>query len=248
MSDGRAAGDTSVHLLPGAVGVSRLCVYDTVAPDGAIGGTPHIHLCCSEAYVVVSGTGLVQTLGGDGYRETPLVPGTVAWFSPGTVHRLVNQGGLELVVLMQNSALPEAGDAVLTFPVEVLADPVRYAKAATLPDGGAPDSDVTAAYRRRDLAVTGFRALRAAVERDGVDALRPFHEQAVRLVAPHVREWRERWATGALRAAEETGRQLDAIAAGDPAYLRHGGVRVLPSPSERGRRGMCGLLDTYHLQ
>ena len=50
--------------LPGAVGVSKLCVYDTVTPDGLHGGTPHLHLCCTEAYVVTSGTGSVQTLSG----------------------------------------------------------------------------------------------------------------------------------------------------------------------------------------
>ncbi|GAB3933934.1 hypothetical protein GCM10027614_06000 [Micromonospora vulcania] len=51
------------------------------------------------------------------------------------MHRLVNGGGLSIVVLMQNSGLPEAGDAVLTFPPDVLADPAAYAAAAALPDG-----------------------------------------------------------------------------------------------------------------
>ena len=34
---------------------------------------------------------------------------------------------------MQNAGLPEHGDAVLTFPPEILADPDAYARAATLP-------------------------------------------------------------------------------------------------------------------
>lgn len=121
--------------LPGGVGVSRLRVYDTVAPDGLVGGTPHVHLCCTEGYVVTDGEGAVQTLTSSGFRETPLRPGVVVWFEPGTVHRLVNTGGLGIVVLMQNSGLPEAGDAVLTFPPDVLADPGVYAAAAELPDG-----------------------------------------------------------------------------------------------------------------
>src|SRR4051812_1066875 len=146
--------------LPGAVGVSRLSVYDTTAPDGLHGGTPHMHLTCSEGYVVVAGEGRVQTLAGSGFRETPLRSGTVAWFPPGTIHRLVNEGGLEIVVLMQNSGLPEAGDAVLTFPPSVLADPDAYREAVTLPEGGVPGTDPGAAFRRRDLAVTGFLALR----------------------------------------------------------------------------------------
>ncbi|MEK8105640.1 hypothetical protein NKG94_11725 [Micromonospora sp. M12] len=84
---------------------------------------------------MTDGEGAVQTLTTAGFRETPLRPGGVVWFEPGTVHRLVNGGGLTIVVLMQNSGLPEAGDAVLTFPPEVLADPAAYASAAALPDG-----------------------------------------------------------------------------------------------------------------
>ena len=238
---------TEPAVLPGAVGVSRLSVYSTLAPDGLVGGTPHMHLCCSEGYVVVAGTGSVQTLAASGYAETLLVPGTVAWFPPGTIHRLVNGGGLQIVVLMQNSGLPEAGDAVLTFPPAVLADPSAYAEAAVLPGGGVPGTDLDAAYRRRDLAVTGFLALRSAVSSYGPAALADFHGAAVRLVQPKLAEWRRRWEAGALRVAEATGRQLDALAAGEAPHFSAGGVHVLPAPSEHGRHGMCGLLDTYHV-
>lgn len=230
--------------LPGGVGVSRLCVYDTEAPDGAPGGTPHLHLACTEAYVVVGGAGLVQTLTLRGYTETPLRPGAVVWFTPGTIHRLINHGGLEIVVLMQNSGLPEAGDAVLTFPPDVLADPDAYAAAVTLPDGGLASGDITAAYQRRSLAVQGFSSLRAG----GAPALEEFHRAAARLVAGRLDEWRERWRAGALRAAEDTGGQLAALAGGDLTHLRAADVYALPEPSERDRRGMCGLLDTYHLR
>ncbi|WP_238015907.1 cupin domain-containing protein [Dactylosporangium sp. AC04546] len=224
--------------LPGAVGISKLSVYDTTAPDGLVGGTPHLHLTCSEGYVVIAGAGHVQTLATSGYAETPLRPGTVAWFPPGTIHRLVNEGGLQIVVIMQNSGLPEAGDAVMTFPPGVLADAGAYQAAATL-----PGDDVTAAYRRRDLAVTGFLALRGG----GPEALAEFHAAAARLVAPKLPEWRKRWADGALQAAADTGRQLDALERGDHSHLAAGGIEVRPAPSEHGRHGMCGLLDTYHV-
>jgi len=223
--------------LPGAIGVSKLSVYDTTAPDGLHGGTPHMHLTCSEGYVVLAGTGHVQTLSGDGYRETALRAGTVAWFRPGTIHRLVNDGGLQLVVLMQNSGLPEAGDAVLTFPAALLADPVAYRAAATLP--GVPD--LGAAYRRRDLAVTGFRAMREA----GPEAFEDFCRAAAALVAPRLGDWRKRWEAGALETALETGRQLDALDKSEISYLLNGGIDVLPTPTERGKHGMCGLLETY---
>ena len=131
------------HPLPGAVGLSHLSAYDWEAADGVCGGSPHLHLACTEAYVVTGGRGAVQTLTAPtAYRDIPLEPGSVAWFTPGTVHRMVQGGDLRITVLMQNSGLPEAGDAVFTFPPEVLADPERYAAAAALParygpgDGG----------------------------------------------------------------------------------------------------------------
>ncbi len=63
---------------------------------------------------MTGGRGAVQTLTAAGFQETPLSPGALVWFTPGTIHRLVNDGDLTLHVLMQNCGLPEAGDAVLT--------------------------------------------------------------------------------------------------------------------------------------
>ena len=231
--------------LPGGVGVSRLCVYDTVTPDGLPGGSPHVHLCCTEAYVVIRGSGAVQTLSGRGFAEYELTAGTVLWFTPGTVHRLINNGDLEIVVVMSNSGLPEAGDAVLTFPIHVLQDPDAYKAAAALPNGGAPGTDLTTAYRRRDLAVEGFGVLRAAVERDGPRAMAEFHATATALKRPLLDHWRTRWEDGAFRAAQTTGVHLDALARGDATHLATARVHTLPEPTEQGRLGMCGLLNTY---
>jgi len=224
--------------LPGAVGVSKLCVYDTITPDGRHGGTPHMHLCCTEAYVVTGGRGAVQTLSGQGFAEHELKPGAVVWFTPGTIHRLINHAGLEIVVLMSNSGLPEAGDAVLTFPSDTLNDPEKYAKAVALPNGGAPGADVGAAYRRRDLAVEGFGELRKG-------GLAEFYAAAVKLKQPVLDTWRARWEQGAHRAAEATRHQLDALAAGDAGHLAESRVMVKSEPDEMGRLGMCGLVNTY---
>ena len=87
------------------------------------------------------------------------------WFTPGTIHRAVNRGGLEVVVVMQNAGLPEAGDAVMTFPPEVVADPARYAAAAALPPDAEDDELGEAVRRRRDLAVDGFLRLTAVCGR-----------------------------------------------------------------------------------
>jgi mannose-6-phosphate isomerase-like protein (cupin superfamily) len=215
-------------MLPGGVGVSRLCVYDTT-------GSPHIHLACGEAYVVVGGRGGVQILSSAGCSEHDLEAGTVLWFTPGTVHRLINRGDLEIIVVMANSGLPEAGDAVLTFPADVLADPDRYAEAAAQP------GDADAAYRRRDLAITGFEALRQG----GQQALAEFYRAAVALKQPQLDGWRKIWESGPLLAASRTGDQLDALARGDITHLTRAAVASLTEPTERGRFGMCGLLDTY---
>ncbi|MFJ2033335.1 cupin domain-containing protein [Streptosporangium sp. NPDC087985] len=217
---------------PGGVGVSQLRVYDWPAADGLCGGSPHMHLVCAEAYVVVGGSGSVQTLTWDGYAETPLGPGTTVSFTPGTIHRLVNTGGrLRIVVVMQNSGLPEAGDAVFTFPRAVLADPARYGEAA-----GAGDEE--AARRRRDLAIEGLAELRAG----GWAALEEFHRTALRIVSGKLDDFGRRWREGALAAAESTGTHLDRLRAGDPGHLRDATVTAVDPVL---RLGMCGHLRAY---
>nr|WP_093771830.1 cupin domain-containing protein [Streptomyces sp. yr375] len=225
--------------LPGGVAVSRLCVYDWPAADGPHGGTPHLHLACSEGYVVTGGRGAVQTLTTSGYEVTPLAPGTVAWFTPGTIHRLVNEDDLRITVLMQNSGLPEAGDAVLTLPPEYLTDPETYAAATAIPADAPEAEQARIARARRDLALTGYRALREAPE-----GLAAFHRAAAALVRHRLPEWRERWLRGARAAAQATGEQLDRLADGDVSHLAEAAVRA-EQPSEYGKFGMCGRLDVY---
>ncbi|WP_418154719.1 cupin domain-containing protein [Actinoalloteichus caeruleus] len=240
---------------PGATAVSHLRVYDWPAEDGRRGGSPHLHTASSEGYVVLSGEGRLETLGADGYQETPLTRGTLLWFTPGTVHRLVNlSGDLEILVVMQNAGLPEAGDAVLTFPAEVLADGARYADAhripAPAPDEGPEDLDspaALAARARRDLAVSGYLELRERVRAEGPGALEPLHDAAARLVAPRIDEWRSRWERGAAAQADHTGRALADLASGRGPHLRDARVRsVLPRTGPLGY-GMCGRLRVWDL-
>ncbi|MFP1625511.1 cupin domain-containing protein [Streptomyces sp. 5K101] len=230
--------------LPGGIGVSRLRVYDWPAADGLRGGTPHLHLTCSEGYAVIGGRGAVQTLTASGFEETPLAPGALVWFTPGTIHRLVNEGDLALVVLMQNCGLPEAGDAVLTLPPPYLTDPARYPAAVALPVTGSEEELATAARRRRDLAIEGFTALRAAAAAGDPEPLAAFHRAAAALVRPLADRWRERWLTGAAAASAATGAQLARLERGDAGYLADAAVRA-EQPAARGRFGMCGRLDVY---
>ncbi|MFB7848314.1 cupin [Streptomyces sp. NPDC056053] len=230
--------------LPGSVAVSHLRVYDWPAADGLRGGTPHIHLTCSEGYVVVGGAGSVQTLTASGFRQTPLSPGALVRFAPGTIHRLVDEDGLRIVVLMENSGLPEAGDAVLTLPPEHLTDPESYRAAAALPVDGSEAERERAARARRDLAIEGFLALRESTEAGDPAPLAAFHRAAAALVRPRIEDWRDRWRRGAAAASAATGDRLDALERGDGGYLADARVHA-ERPSGHGKFGMCGYLDVY---
>ncbi|MBO0772016.1 MAG: cupin domain-containing protein [Actinobacteria bacterium] len=248
---------------PGATGLTVLDVYDWPCPDGLRGGSAHVHLASTEGYLVIGGEGRLQTLGAAGYRETGLRPGDCLWFTPGTVHRLVNDDGrLRILVVMQNAGLPEAGDAVLTFPPEVLADPARYAAAASLTGGAGqaaesagasagPAGELTeaaaeaAARRRRDLAIEGYLALRAQVIEHGPAALDGFLAAAAALVGGRVPDWRSRWQQQAAAVAALTGQHLDGIQAGRLGHLRAGSLQRIGQPSGPRGYGMCGRLTTY---
>ncbi|GIG27839.1 cupin domain-containing protein [Cellulomonas marina] len=238
--------------LPGGVSLSRLAVYDWPAPDGVglVGsGSPHLHLASTEAYVVLGGAGAVHTVGADGFREHALAPGAVVSFTPGTVHRAVNDGDLDVLVLMSNAGLPEAGDAVLTFPAAVLADPAAYAAAVALPGPEAPDEGrAAAARRRRDLALEGYGELLDAVGRHGAaEALAPLHAAAVALVRARVPRWREVWEASVGAGARATDVALTDLVAGAAPHLAAAGARALaPVPGPR-RYGMCGRLQTWRV-
>jgi hypothetical protein len=225
-------------------------VYDTVGPDGLAGGSPHLHTVCTEAYLVIAGEGMVQTLSGEGYAETPLVHGTITWFSPGTVHRLVNlDGHLELYVLMSNAGLPEAGDMVLAFPPSVLADPDGYRAIADLPvDGRTTDDAPDAAFRRRDLAVEGFAYWRAAVETAGAGALDGLYAAAVDLLGPRPKTWDslvDEDPAGDLRRSRS---QIESLRGSDrseaQARLHESAVRSRSLLPATRAMGCCGTLGT----
>jgi mannose-6-phosphate isomerase-like protein (cupin superfamily) len=226
---------------PGAVGLTWLRVYDSVAPDGVPGGSPHVHLASAEAYITVAGEGEVVTLGPDGLATEPLVTGGVVWFEPGIIHRLVNTSGdLEIFVVMQNAGLPEAGDAVLTFPDEILADPDAYRDAA----GIAGEDRLAEAARRRDLAVEGFATMLDAGGEEREARYRRFLGRAVALRQDRVPEWRELWEARPLAEARLTGERLDALAGGSIAALIEARLASF-TPADEAGYGMCGRLDTY---
>ena len=248
--DDRSANDGAVPasaIFPGGIGVSHLRVYTSTAPDGLAGGTPHLHTACSEAYWVVAGRGRVQTItAADGFGETTLTPGTVAWFSPGTIHRLVNDSGdLEILVLMANSGLPEAGDMVVVQSPEVIAAPEAARRAAELPAGArTTDGDHDPARLRRDAAVEAFNAIRADLETGDGHLLEDFLDHATASVSAHTSHWRRCWAVGAGAAAAVTDAHLRALAAGDGTHLRAAAIHHRTPSSGPRRLGCCGTLGT----
>lgn len=235
---------------PGATGLSEVSIYDWPGADGAAGGTPHMHTASTEAYVVQQGTGRLETLDSRGFTSTPLAPGAVLWFTPGTVHRAINDSGdLVVLVVMQNAGLPENGDAVMTFPPGHLADAAAYRRVAALEltDADAGVAAVEdAARRRRDLALEGYFALKEAVLETGPGALAGFHAAAARLVSSKTGRWAEFLADGAARQAETTREQLRSLDMAESFYLQEART-TMGKRKTRRMYGMCGRIQTWEL-
>jgi mannose-6-phosphate isomerase-like protein (cupin superfamily) len=241
--------DKLTAALPGGISVTHLRVYNTVGPDGLRGGSPHLHFACAEAYLVMGGNGAVQTLGETGFREIPLRPESVVWFTPGLIHRLINHDGrLEIYAVMENAGLPEHGDSILTVPPEHLKDESAYLAVASLsPTGAVFANNEQSAERRRNLAIDGFLALRRAFDRNGSGALHEFYNQAVRLTRSKETDWRRIWRSGPEATIRRTEAYLDALARGNGEYLSAGAVYEIPVDVEHETRkfGFCGTLRPY---
>jgi mannose-6-phosphate isomerase-like protein (cupin superfamily) len=227
---------------PGAVGISDLTAYPWPTADDEHGGSPHMHLACTEAYIVIGGRGRLQTLDPTGPSSQELSPGDVVWFTPGTIHRAINDGDLHVLVIMQNSGLPEAGDAVMTFPSEHLTAE-RYAAAASVRDAEDRPSRERA-RQRRNLAVEGFTELLNQWRLGNHGALDEFYRQAAALVAPHLENWRQLIEDGAAATATAALEHVSALRNGDTTHLKDSGVNRIASPSEISL-GMCGFLRAY---
>jgi mannose-6-phosphate isomerase-like protein (cupin superfamily) len=227
--------------MPGATLVTRLKVYDTLTPDGQRGGTPHFHFLCTEMYFVLAGSGSVEIIDANGFSKVDLFPHSALIFSPGTIHRLINPNGdLELLVIMQNSGLPERGDNVVCFGEQYLRDDASFAEAMKV-------TSVEDAYRRRDRGVEGFLQLKAAFARgagDGRDALAAFYQQATERTH-HLRDhWKQVITQGAMAEVGASLAFLDALDAGQAEHLM-GSQQHLIHAGEYTKPGFCGHLNRY---
>lgn len=227
--------------MPGATLVTRLKVYDTASPDGQRGGTPHIHLMCTEMYFVLSGSGAVELLDMNGFSRVELGPNSALVFSPGTIHRLINpQGDLLVLVVMQNSGLPERGDNVPCFADAWMADDVRFAEAMAV-------TSIADAYLRRDRGVDGFLELKAAFDENqesGRRGLRRFYDLAAERSTNLRAEWARIVKEGALAESQGSLNHLAALEQGRTDHLAEAQHHLIHA-DDFNKLGFCGELNRY---
>jgi len=227
--------------MPGATLLTRLRVYDSVAPDGQKSGTPHFHLVCSELYFTLSGEGAVEIIDAQGFKSVPLPKHSAFLFSPGTLHRLVNTSGdMEVLLVMENSGLPERGDTIATFSNEVLTNDLAYhgaMQAASLQD----------AYRRRDAAVNGFLAVKDAFGvslEAGRVALETMYVHARARTAGRHKEWYDVVTHGSFDEAQGALLDIVKLQNGKTEQLFDAQHYYMP-PVDTNTVGFCGSLNRY---
>lgn len=235
MPDTTPASSPPAGLLAG-IGLTRLRVYEQrAAPDGLMCGCAHVHALTDEAYYVESGTGAVELHDVTrGFRRIDLRRGDFVQFGPGTLHRSISTGALEVLAIMGNAGLAERGDARIYFGAAVDDDPDEYARLQVLPRTHGLDG----ALQRRDASIGAYLRLMQLWNQH-----RPAYfvelERFVRLHQQHM----------ASRAVEH-GRVVDA---GPAAWLGatrarlqsdrvESGGAASARPGEGVTLGMCGEL------
>ena len=223
----------------GGIGLTHLQVYEQrPAPDGVMSGCAHVHAISDEAYYVISGTGAVELHDLEhGFRSVPLARGSYVQFPPGTLHRSVSTGGLEVLALMSNAGLAEHGDARIYFGREVDEASTEFERLVALPG----TRGLEGALERRDASVRAYLRL--------LDLWRS-HRAAYRVeLARFVELHRSRVAT--RRAEFER-----IVTQGPGQWLRVTLDRLeVPIAGESGsarqdesetKLGMCGTLKQFH--
>jgi mannose-6-phosphate isomerase-like protein (cupin superfamily) len=236
-----AAGEIAEFI--GGVGLTHLKVYDQrPAPDGRMSGCAHIHGLTDEGYYTIAGAGALELHDPEhGFRSVPLTPGNYVQFTPGTLHRTVSEGGLEVLVIMGNAGLAERGDARIYFGAAVDDDPAEYARLAALPREGG----LKGALERRDASVAAYMALTGLFERDRA----AYDAELARFLEVHRRDLAarrdqfgqvietslEHW----LGVAHE---RIDGLAAAPGAAQGQATDQTRGGP----KYGMCGILHQLH--
>ena len=204
------------------IGLTHLSVYEQrPAPDGLSCGCAHVHALTDEAYYVIAGTGAVELNDlQDGFRRVPLARGDFVQFPPGTLHRSISTGGLQVLALMGHAGLAERGDARLYFGAPVDADAAEYERLKALPRHGGLEG----ALDRRDASVRAYLQLLRLWHDD-----RPgYFAELARFVELHRADMDRRFAGSPSGAAA-----LDAS-----GVVHHDRLATT--------YGMCGVLRQFH--
>jgi mannose-6-phosphate isomerase-like protein (cupin superfamily) len=234
---GRSAGAGAEDLISG-IGLTELTVYDQrPAPDGRMSGSPHVHAVTDEGYYVMRGKGRVELHDlGNGFRTVDLLPGRYIQFPPGTLHRLVNDDHLVLLVVMGNAGLAERGDARIYFGKAVDDDPAEFARLTGL----AKAKGLEGALDRRDAAIRAYARLLDLWEKDRT----AYFAELARFIGVHMK--------AAARLTKEFSGAVEAgpVAWGERFRKRveslpgaaDEGAPILHIPPETTTLGMCGVL------
>jgi len=224
----------------GGIGLTYLQVYEQrPAPDGTMSGCAHLHGLTDEAYYVIAGTGAIELHDIEqGFRSVPLAKGSFVQFPPGTLHRSVSTGGLEVLAIMGNAGLAERGDARIYFGAAVDADPAEFARLVALPQ----TKGMEGALERRDASVRAYRNLLALWSADPP----AYRAELARFIAVHQREVatrRDEYEAIIRRGPEHWLRlALGRLDPGRPGNDRAQGQRQDAGPV---RLGMCGTLQQF---
>lgn len=227
----------------GGVGLTHLRVYEErPAPDGRMSGCAHIHGITDEGYYVIGGSGTLELHDiGNGFRVVPLVKGCYVQFTPGTLHRTVSEGSLEVLVIMGNAGLAEHGDARIFFGQAVDEDRTEHARLTNLPKEGGLEG----ALERRDASVAAYSEFLRLWESDRLS----YRNELARFVALHRREL--------ARSSAQLGVIVDNSLGRWTRTMRHR-IEALETDSDPARSGasdqqhggpkfgMCGILHQIH--
>lgn len=232
----------STPLFPGATEFSLVSLYGDRGTNCS-GGTPHLHTACTEAYVGIKGNGSVEVLSAQGHAKHPVGPGQVVWFSPGVIHRgLPQDEPVDVLVLMQNAGLPEAGDAVLTLPSRFWDQPESYRDTVSIQADTTQEQE-RLVLRRRELAVEGFAELLERCKDEGPSGLDPFFEYARQVVAPRLDTMVDLVNRTAASEVAATVDALASMASGSISHFHNG--QVGHTTNDDVRFGMCGMLKPF---
>ena len=226
----------------GGIGLTHLTVYEQrAAPDGVMSGCAHVHAITDEAYYVLSGTGAVELHDAEfGFRSVRLARGSFVQFPPGTIHRTVSSGALEVLAIMGNAGLPEHGDARIYFGSAVDDDPPEFERLTALPR----TRGLEGALERRDASVRAYMELLTLWRRDR-DAYRVELE---RFVSLHARSVAARRAEieGLIRAGPARWSELALARLATPGISGVPKSGLAREDDTTPRLGMCGTLRQYH--